>query len=208
MMSKTDNANPKAKLALRYYFLRKYHGDGADVFDCCQGEGVMWGTLRQSCNVATYWGVDVKPKKGRLKIDSVRVVSQPGWSFNVVDIDTYGSPWRHWLEMLPNVTKPTTVFLTIGQWQMGTDLRILKAVGLGGIRPPSGISCKLHGIALSYLLTACYDFDIMLEEVVEAESSGTARYIGVRLTPQKKAACEEAAEHTLTKSKGDEHESG
>lgn len=112
---KSDNSNMTAKLKLRRYFLEKYHpaGDGR-VFDCCQGEGEIWRRLRRDCQVASYWGVDLKPKKGRLKIDSIRVLEQPGWTDNIIDIDTYGSPWAHWLAMLPHVTEPMTVFLTIG----------------------------------------------------------------------------------------------
>ena len=51
--AKTDNANLPAKLALRRYFLNKYHTSQKPlVFDACQGEGVLWETIRRSfkCN--------------------------------------------------------------------------------------------------------------------------------------------------------------
>src|SRR5438552_1243842 len=99
---KTDNHNLPAKLALRTYFLRKYHmqdvrrdaagATNINVLDCCQATGKIWGTLQREFPLAGYWGVDVKPKKGRLTIDSVKILDQPGWTQNVVDVDTYGSP--------------------------------------------------------------------------------------------------------------------
>jgi hypothetical protein len=181
---KTDNSNLHAKLELRRYFLRKYHSNYPPrVLDCCQGEGIIWKHLRQEFQIAGYWGVDIKEKRGRLKIDSKRILQQAGWPQNVVDIDTYGSPWKHWMAMLPNVKKSTTVFLTIGQWQMGTDSFILKALGLNKITVPPGIACKLHGLALTPLLTKAYDHDITLREAVEAVSIGRVRYIGVHLEP-------------------------
>jgi len=150
---KTDNHNLGAKLALREYFLGKYHGSGAHVLDCCQGDQVIWSALRKKFRIQTYWGLDKKPKVGRLKLDSVRVLEQPGWTQDVVDIDTYGSPWKHWSAMLPHVVRPMSVFLTIGQWQMGTDSKILECLGLGELKVPQGIACQLHEMAIAYLLT-------------------------------------------------------
>lgn len=185
MVTKIDNHDPRAKLELRRHFLRKYHADDPPhVLDCCQGGGVLWKQLRQEFPVASYWGVDLKPKKGRLKLDSVRILQQPGWPQNVVDVDTYGAPWKHWSALLPNISRPTTVFLTIGLWQMGTDSTILDAIGLGGMHIPPGISVKLHNFALSHLITMGCD-DIIIIEVVEAVSTGNARYLAVRLEPGK-----------------------
>lgn len=186
---KTDNANLGAKLDLRRYFLRKYHADGQPirVFDCCQGSGVIWRQLRKEFDVTSYWGVDLKPKAGRLTVDSQRILVQPGMCENVIDIDTYGSPWKHWAALLPGLNRDATVFLTIGQWQMGTCSQIPKGIGLDGLHIPPGILSRLHGFATSYLLTIGCDFGIILSEAVEAVSAaGHARYIGVRL--EKKAA--------------------
>jgi hypothetical protein len=183
MATKTDNHDSRAKLELRRYFLHRYHADTPpDVLDCCQGGGLLWRRLREQFAVRSYWGVDLKPKKGRLKLDSVRILQQPGWTQNVVDIDTYGSPWRHWMAMLPNIRQPTTVFLTIGQYQMGTAKEIKEAVGVASLEVPPGILCKLHGISVSYVLARGCDY-LTIREAVEAESVGNARYIGVRLEP-------------------------
>lgn len=177
---KTDNHNPWLKLSLRRYFLRKYHTDGKiDVLDCCQGSAVLWTELQREFSVSSYLGVDLKPKKGRVKIDSVRILQQPGWTQNVVDVDVYGSPWKHWREIVRNLSQPTTVFLTIGQWQMGTDAEILKALGCDVLHIPPGIAVSLHNKALPYLLAK--------GNVVECREAlnpgGSARYLGARLEP-------------------------
>ena len=186
MAKKTDNHNPEAKLKLRRHFLKKYHADGtATVFDCCQGGGVMWDAIRRTHPVASYWGVDVKPKKGRLKIDSVRVLQQ-GVSQNVIDIDTYGSPWKHWMAMLPKVTKPVTVFLTIGQISIcGSPLsnESRAVLGIGNLHIPPAIGLKLNELAVEHCL---YQGNLCckITEAVEVSSTGNARYIGVRLEPK------------------------
>jgi hypothetical protein len=181
---KTDNHDPAAKLELRRYFLRKYHRDPPDVLDCCQGSGLLWGRLRDEFPTRSYWGLDLKPKPGRLQLDSIRVLAQPGWPQNVVDIDTYGSPWKHWAALLPHVGRPVTVFLTIGQWQMGTDAEILRALGLGKLKIPPGIAVKLHGLALAYLFGKATDAGLRIVEAMEALSDGSARYIGLHLQPE------------------------
>jgi hypothetical protein len=189
--TKTDNHDPSAKLALRRYFLGRYHGaeDPPHVLDCCQGSGLIWSALRREFPLAGYWGLDQKPKPGRLKIDSRRVLAQPGWTQNVVDIDTYGMPWKHWLAMLPNVRRPTTVFLTLGQRTTGTvgavDKESLASAGLDfrRLKLPPAFHVKLARIFPSYCLARCCDFGIIIVEAVEAASDGNARYFGVRLKP-------------------------
>jgi 5-methylcytosine-specific restriction endonuclease McrA len=190
----TDNANLPAKLELRRHFLRKYHADRPpEVLDCCQGEAVIWNKLRDEFEVATYWGVDLKPKKGRLKIDSVRILQQPGWPQNVVDIDTYGSPWKHWEALLPNLSRPTTVFLTIAQIMAAGGFQqypraAIKAIGISEeirAKAPATLLAKVGQMAVSYCLTRTCDFGIIIVEAVEAVSAGNARYIGVRLEPGK-----------------------
>jgi hypothetical protein len=187
MAKKTDNHNPEAKLALRRYFLDKYHPDGsARVFDCCQGGAVMWTTLRRTHPVQSYWGVDVKPKKGRLKIDSIRVLQQ-GVKQDVIDVDTYGSPWKHWFALLQNLNEAKTVFLTIGSTMMkgATDSAVIASLGcvFKTLTLPESFYGKLDEIGVNYTLaTGCRFAKIV--EAVESVSTGNARYIGVRLEPK------------------------
>jgi hypothetical protein len=195
MAKKTDNHNPAAKLALRRYFLRKYHAEEPPhVLDCCQGGGLLWRELRKEFETASYWGLDLKPKKGRLKLDSVRVLQQPGWPQNVVDVDTYGSPWKHWEALLPNIQQPTTVFLTAA-WVISAgfqqyDRAAINAVGIHQNildHCPKTLLAAVTRIAASWLLARGCEYDIITIEAVEAVSDGNARYIGVRLEPQKAA---------------------
>lgn len=187
-MGKTDNGDLRAKLELRRYFMRKYHSDGsARVFDCCQGSGLLWRVLRQEFPLANYWGVDLKAKPGRLKIDSARILAQPGWTEDVIDVDTYGAPWDHWGAILANLTHSATVFLTVGQWQMAVHRAVYRALGTGSLKIPPGIGVKLQGISLSYLLTTGCGDALMLKDAREAISHGNARYLGVRLEPKPSA---------------------
>jgi hypothetical protein len=185
--SKTDNTNLRVKLELRRYFLRKYHHHTpAHVLDCCMGNGLLWKTLAREFRLASYWGVDVKPKAGRLKIDSARILAQRGWTQNIIDIDTYGSPWKHWRALLPNVTQPTTIFLTftVGSFNR-LEPQLLEALGITFNRkfPFAAVTDEFFEIAIRYGLARANDCGLKIIEAVEAPSNGNARYIGLRLSP-------------------------
>lgn len=189
-LKKTDNHNPSAKINLRLYFLRKYHPEGtATVFECCQGQGVLWREIGRQYKVKSHWGVDLKPKKGRLKIDSVRVLEQ-GLPHNVIDVDTYGNPWSHWEAILHHLVGPTTIFLTIGLVKMagGFQGRPCKAVESALNLPPSTpptVFQKLASLSTEMLLAKGQEYSTIIE-AVEAVSIGNARYIGVRVEPKVK----------------------
>ena len=190
----TDNSNLAAKLALRRHFLRTYHGEGtAHVFDCCQGSQVIWSKLRREFKLASYWGVDLKPKKGRLKIDSSRVLDQPGWTANVIDVDVYGSPWSHWEAILRHGQAAVIVFLTIGQHRAmcassPLSKAALAALGLAPLASslPKGMHAKLAPLSVSYSLGRAAEFGWTISEGREAMCQGNARYIGVRLEKSKR----------------------
>jgi hypothetical protein len=189
-MAKTDNHNPKVKLDLRRYFLNKYHAENPpSVFDCCQGSAVMWTQLQKEFAVANYWGVDLKPKKGRLKIDSVRILQQPGWSFDVIDVDTYGEPWKHWLQIVKNANKATTIFLTIAVIKMGGGGNIsnesMSILGIDKLpSAPQSFCGKMSALVPDWMLAKALEYST-ITEAVEAVSDGNARYIGVRFEPIK-----------------------
>jgi hypothetical protein len=183
---KTDNHDPSAKLLLRRYLMRKYHGNGnARVLDCCMATGFIWREIRKGFPVAEYMGLDLKPKKGRLQIDSARYLEAGGWDHDVIDIDTYGAPWKHWSQVLRHAPGPVTVFLTIGFIRMGGGgalmTEAISAMGLQSLNVPKGILGALNKISVSYCLSECYAYGMIPVEAVEATSTGNARYIGVRL---------------------------
>jgi hypothetical protein len=189
---KVDNAHLGVKLDLRRHFLRRYHqGEGADaarVFDCCQAGGAIWGHLRREFAIASYWGVDVKPKKGRLRIDSARVLGQPGWAENVIDIDTYGSPWAHWFHVLCHAPGPVTVFLTWGVLNRGiVDTSVERLLGMTfKSTVPMSLRQKVGELADRVCVGAAERHGHRIVEAIEArpvEGAGTARYFGVRLEP-------------------------
>lgn len=187
---KTDNHDPTAKLDLRRHFLSRYHADiPPAVFDCCQGDGTLWGKLRAEFLVRSYWGVDLKPKKGRIKVDSVRVLECGGWDFDVIDADTYGSPWKHYAALLPRVRKPVTVFLTLGFGRQPEGSSVcrysLEAIGLAPLWNISPITLfsKCHSLFPVACIARALDLGLRIVEATEAESHGNARYFGVRLEP-------------------------
>lgn len=193
-----DSSTLAPKLLLRRYFLDKYHkaADPPNVLDCCQGERVIWSRLEKEYPLAGYFGVDEKYKRGRLQIDSVKILAQPGWEQNVIDIDTYGSPWNHWIAMLPRVTRPLTVFLTIGRSGPGPKRAkipqvALTAMGLTfeGISVMSALTGQFFDMHTQYCLHLAAKYDVKLVEAVEAYveplNQWRVPYMGVRLEPAK-----------------------
>lgn len=184
--TKTDNTNLAAKLALRRHFLDRYHSSGPiRVMDCCSGDGIIWRQLRQEYKLDSYWAVDVKPRKGRLQLHSERILAQPGWQENVIDVDSYGEPWKHWRAMLPNISQPTTVFLTVGWTNVSPlSLSTLKQMGIT-MRIPKGLSMKIRKHCLPYRLHKFRNFGLDVSEAREMvkKRESHAKYVGIHLRP-------------------------
>jgi len=181
MTTQTDNDNLPAKLALRRHFLDRY--GAASVFDACQGSGVLWKILRTEYQVERYWGVDKKEARGRLTIDSARVLESPGWTFDVVDVDTYDEPWAHWFHVLENGRADVTVFLTIGLVRMGGGQlsgRALDQLGIPFDIPP-GLKGQLSPLAVEACLASALLHGWEVAETQEAPRGRSARYLGLRL---------------------------
>lgn len=185
---KTDNHNPAAKLELRRYFLRQLvqAGEPIHVLDCFQGSGVLWSRLREEFPVASYWGVDLKPKKGRLKIDSARILEQTGWTQNVVDLDAYGSPWKHFQNLISTCEHSITVFLTIGMVKIGGGNCGKAALEIAGVRfrklkLPGALGVKLSEQTLNHALALAENRGFQIGEIFEAFPQKNARYLGLFL---------------------------
>jgi|ERR1051326_9168295 hypothetical protein len=179
-----ENSHLAVKLELRRHFLRRYHARGERrVFDAFQAKGLLWSVLRKEFPLASYWGVDVVEKKGRIKIESSRVLSQAGWRENIIDLDAYGSPWKHWLGTLAAADHSLTVFLTLGS-RKGIQRRPLSKMEKHLLEIPfelpRAIGASLVPLTLNWMLAqACARFDVA--EALEAVPSTTARYFGARL---------------------------
>jgi hypothetical protein len=181
-MIKTDNHNLAAKLELRRQFLQDFpKGKRLSVVDCFSGEREsIWSQLRKEFNVGEYLALDIKEKKNRLKIDSLRYLQNQKWEHDVVDLDCYGSPWQHWFEVLRK-GKSLTVFLTLGQagWHM-KKLDTLRACGIT-FKIPNRFHRDLDSFTTDCCLSACLD-KFTVEKALEAENPhGNARYFGVRI---------------------------
>lgn len=179
-----DNASLPSKIALRRWFLQKYHSDTPPVvIDCCQGDGVLWGRLRSDFAVAGYTGFDVKPRHGRLAIDSARFLEAGGWHADVVDIDTYGHPWKH-LDAINQTFRgdALTLFLTFGTQAHSGGVNNPKIQALSGLRTPipKSLQFKIESKFIEWTLpTVLLQWTVV--EARESPRSQRARYIGVRI---------------------------
>lgn len=187
---KTDNHNIRAKLELRRHLLSlANYGRPISVCDCFSGGEVIWGTLAKEFAVGDYLALDVKEKRGRLKLDSLRYLQNQAWSHDVVDLDAYGSPWRHLLEVIKRMTDPESntrnalVFLTIGQTMFKRQQR--EALEIMGITfdVPGAISGQLGDMAFDYCLAAPLRAGLSIEHAIEAlNPGGSARYVGMKIS--------------------------
>ena len=189
MAKKTDNGNTAGKLALRRWFLDQYHSDGgARVFDCCQADARLWTEIRKTHAVSSYWGVDLRQKKGRLTLDSVDVLRRSGWTENVIDIDTYGSPWNHFVQVVHNAPHPVVIFLTIGiinQSKMNPGAHGQDQFFSFPPSAPQGLRGKMTfalDVEMAFKYAKKYG---TIHTPMEAVSTAGARYIGLMFSPKR-----------------------
>lgn len=112
---RTDNANTPLKLSLRRELLRPLAARKPDfsVLDCCAGSGLLWHELKREFPAARVTPLDFKAAPGRLKIKSERFL-EVNADFDVIDVDTWGSPWAHFKAILEAPKRERVVFLTYG----------------------------------------------------------------------------------------------
>lgn len=183
--TKTDNHNLQAKLALRRQLLRERPGrQPFSVCDCFSGSEALWSQLRREFPVADYLALDVKPKHARLKLDSLRYLQAQDWEHDVIDLDAYGSPWRHYFEVLRR-RRACIVFLTIGS--TGFARQQLEGLALLGLtfEVPGGMHSALADLVTDHCLGAFHRYGLRLLSAWEAlNPGGNARYIGLSLAPE------------------------
>lgn len=182
MPSKTDNHNLSAKLDLRRALLSRFpSSEGFAVCDCFSGGEAIWTQLREEFAVRNYLALDVKSKRGRLKLDSLRYLQNQKWEHDVIDLDAYGAPWRHWFEVLKH-GRACTVFLTIGNTMFkGQQSEALAALGIT-FEIPVGLHGGLAPLVVDHCLGQALGYGFQIPFAVEAlNPGGSARYIGLRL---------------------------
>jgi len=114
----TDNSHLAVKLEIRRRICGAL-GEPLAVLDCCAAAGVIWRRLRAELPVERYVPIDRKPDRAAvpetLRLDSRAALERMDLAaFNVVDVDTYGEPWDHWLTACRRIARRTAVFLTHG----------------------------------------------------------------------------------------------
>jgi len=182
----TDNSNLQAKLVLRRYFLKKYHPDGGLVFDCCQAEKTLWSLLLPEFPAMTYFGLDKKPRQGRLSVDSARIIGSIP-NIDVYDVDTYGDPVAHFVRICETIEAPVTVFLTWGINRAGGGLNISKECRKASQIPPKtppGLVARALPLIQEKCCSLPVQYDIIIREAMEAPRATNCWYFGMRLEPQ------------------------
>jgi hypothetical protein len=183
MPGKTDNHNLDAKLDLRRALLQRYQPDvGFTVCDCFSGSEALWSRLREEFPVRNYLALDVKAKRGRLKLDSLRYLQNQKWDHDVIDLDAYGAPWRHWFEVLKH-GRPCTVFLTIGVRNVARAAQQREAIQALGIpfKIPTSLESKLAPLVPQYCISKAFDHGFHIPLLIEAKNDAPTRYLGLRL---------------------------
>lgn len=186
MQKQTDNSNLDVKLRLRRRYLERYGGTAC--LDCCQGNMELWKVLRNEYPNIKYMGVDKKQKSGRHKIDSLRLLQLKGLIWDIIDIDTYGDPFKHFFLLYKNITLPTTVFLTYGHGMR--SMSNISAVMKNALRLPEKTPQYLCYLAstryIEIVLHSCIEYDIMAHDITHVRQSDTVEYFALRLTPKGK----------------------
>jgi hypothetical protein len=183
--TKRNNSNLGIKLRLREHFLDRYHADKSPIiFDACCADSVLWNTLKKRYKFK-YWGVDKRRLSSDiLKIDSTRILSMDGWDFDIIDIDTWGSPFSQWFQILPRITKPITVFLTIGSTMHHgcATKEMMPAAGLGELTRymPESFGLSLSPHLIDVALGRIYSHGLKAVECLQGKS-GNMTYVGIRM---------------------------
>jgi hypothetical protein len=111
----TDKTLP-IRLALRRAALDQWLKDvDLRVLDLGAGPGMIWETLSTERRVAVYCPVDKKPQfPGTLKYDVTPATlgALDPARYNVIDFDTFTSPWESWGWLALLIQWPTLVVLT------------------------------------------------------------------------------------------------
>jgi len=189
---KTDNADLAAKVEQRVRYLERYHPEGPiEILETCQGSGLIWGRVKVELphRQLRVTGIDVKPKAGRLRLKSERFLAMPGWSFDVIDVDTYGSPWTHWFHALENAPtdRPLTVFLTYGDVMAagagGFNPRHLTMLGLdlGEHRLPPGLGSRVYQRCTNMLIGLAHRYGWKPENVESIRPTPRVTYYALHL---------------------------
>jgi len=179
-----DNSHFDIKLDIRKKYLNKYGGNA--VLDCCQGDMRLWGELRKEYPNLKYMGVDLKPKRGRHKVDSARLLKIEGIVWDVVDIDTYGNPFDHYQNLCTTLNHECTVFLTYGTSVGGLTQTSNAQKSMIGLprKTPTVLAYKAVKKYIDICIHSCRRYGIIPSDIIEVKPSDTVCYYAMRLKKQ------------------------
>jgi hypothetical protein len=105
--------------------------------------------------------------------------------FDVIDVDTYRYPWKHWGQICKHASQGMTVFMTRGNCLVGggqVDKAILQALGLHfSVQIPAPLLHALIDEALPAIFAQANNGKVRVVEAAEGSCGPHARYFGVRL---------------------------
>jgi len=157
--AKTDNHSLTLKLDLRRQLLAPFSAaHPLRVLDCCAGHGRLWAALRGEFPVASYLAFDLQRRPGALRCDSARWLHDVPLTATVVDIDTYGEPWRHYFALLsaPWPQPDMLIFLTLGRGLGNMGAVSAESLAAAGIPPKwSPLMPRASDVLRDLLNTAC-----------------------------------------------------
>lgn len=180
-MTKTDNQNLQVKVDLRLEYLNRY--GGTSCIDCCQGSGAIWKQIRPLFPDVRYFGIDQKRKSGRHSCDSSRILALKDQTWDVVDIDTYGCPFSHYLNLCKSMTVDTTVFLTYGHGLgagPATSSAVRNIIGIPK-KTPQSLAYMAQSKYINIVLYSCICYDIIPSDITHIKQSDTVDYYALRL---------------------------
>jgi hypothetical protein len=152
-LGQIDNRIINTKVNDRLEFIQLLGREKIHVLDCCAGDGYLWRSVSGLFGgEVERLAFDLKAGKGRYRLDSRRFLSTGNLSrFDVIDIDTYGSPYEHLFAAFGNPTLADTVVVFF------TD--ILVRIGGGSIQKKA-----LEMVGLSFpgaTLPKCFTAEIV-----------------------------------------------
>jgi hypothetical protein len=115
-----DNKNLEIKINLRKEYLTK--DKNYKVLNCCAGDNKIWNEISKEYKVETT-NIDLKKNDNSFTADSSKL-SESISSYDIIDIDTYGSPSTHISNFLSKFKTGQIIYLTNGT--TSKNLGILK----------------------------------------------------------------------------------
>ena len=179
-------ARLREQTAFRLWFLERYHKETPPlVLDCSRGTGPVWHEIRRRNKFKTggYWGIDRKASSRNLK--AVAVLNQPGWDFDVVDLNADRAPWDAWRAICRHVSSPLTVFLSLDKSGQTLTEASAAFIGLSPIWHSIPNECGKSPAIQDLIVRAALSPDgVRITEARQVRLAGGARDLGLRLEPR------------------------